>query len=125
MGKLSDRHIQGFKKEAELKPILEDFFSSSLSLTDRYHKFDFININDKILIELKSRNCTHTRYNETLMNVCKLPYAHTKMTDGYDIYFVFAFTDGVYYQKYTKDNRYKKCKKYLYIPVKDLIKITA
>jgi hypothetical protein len=125
MRKLTDRHIRGFKKEQEVKPILEGFFAVPLTSTDRYHKFDFINISKKILIELKSRTCTHSRYRETLMNMCKIPYANSKIKEGYDIYFVFAFTDGIYYQKYTKDNRYKADDRYLYIPVTDLLELSG
>jgi hypothetical protein len=62
---------------------------------DKYSHFDYES--DDTLVELKSRRVLSTAYPDYMMNGCKL-YAAQK--SGKTVYFVFRFTDGVFYWKY-------------------------
>jgi hypothetical protein len=124
--------------ETTLKPTLEHFFKITLHQTNRFHLFDYISDNQEIYIELKTRECTHLKYKDTMIGMNKIYKAIELITEGKKIYFVFKFTDGIYYWNYkgTHKNEWVrdggrndrsinewKTKGYLYIPYNLLIKI--
>lgn len=87
--------------------------------------FDYIGF-DKF-VELKTRNVEHTKYPDTMIGLNKITYA--KENPDKEYYFVFAFTDGLFYWKYNDidqlsyrkggryDRGYKEIKQYAYIPI--------
>ena len=121
----------GSNGEIEVLPILETFFNEKLyKNTDRYALFDFEN--DTKLIELKTRNNKKDQYPTTIIGKNKIDFGcHSEK----DIYFVFKFTDGLFYYKYDSNDTFenkmggrsdrnkKEYKPYVYIDIKLLIKI--
>ena len=96
-----------FSKEENLLLSLQQVFKDKkiLPLPEGY-KFDFIGQGK--LIELKSRTCRKDRYETTCIGVGKIEYAK-QHCDKDDFYFVFNFTDGLYYWKYNKEQPLMKC----------------
>ena len=122
--------LNGKKEEKRVKPILERFFNIELKNTTNNYVVDFCN-NDNVF-ELKSRNNEHNKYPDTMIGSNKIEFA--KKTKK-NVYFVFSFTNGIYYWKYNpkniliekisgrKDRGKKEYKLYSYIPINWLIKI--
>ena len=98
--KYDTRYKFGTSNEAKLKPKLEQFFGCDFTQKDRYAPFDFYGNKDhkEVQLELKTRKCKVNTYPTTFINHSKI----LKITDE-ETYFIFNFTDGVYYIKYDKD----------------------
>lgn len=116
----------GKKCEKELKPKLETLFGG-LNGSKKMDRYDFYN--DKYHIEIKSRNCKHNKYPDTLLPVDKV------LDVDKEQYFIFNFTDTVMYIKYDKtvfdtfniklyhrSNNYV-LKMYYYIPIDKLTEL--
>ena len=119
----TDNEIQHFK-------ILKENFDNTLERVEyKYSLFDYSG--DKCFVELKSRRNEHDKYKDTMIGCNKLLFARNCAKD---FYFVFAFTDGLYFYKFNKedydtgiirsayggrDNRGRDERKpYCYIPIK-------
>lgn len=87
--------IFGKTKEEEHLGLIRELFGPTLQKTDKWFMFDFSS--EDCYVELKSRRCTHDKYPDTMIGINKLNYCHR--TDK-DVYFCFAFTDGLYYWKH-------------------------
>lgn len=86
--------------ESNLLETFRAFFEAPfLELTPRYAVFDYEDKTNKILIELKSRTNTRDRYPTTVVGLNKIKEGQKKRAEGYAVYIVFNFTDGIYYQK--------------------------
>ena len=120
----------GIKKEIELLETFKNFFNcNELLMTDKNYPFDYIN--NKLQIELKSRNNSYSKYPSTMIGKNKIEFANKNKKETY---FCFNFTDGVYYIKYDKEkfdlyeekiggrqDRGKfEYKPYIYIPICEL-----
>ena len=91
----------GLKEENRLLQPLQEFFKDpSLEPLPEGSKFDFQG--DGTIVELKSRTCRHNQYETTCIGVCKIRYAKLHCHES-DFYFVFNYTDGLYYWKYDPD----------------------
>jgi len=126
-------HPIGLQAEELVKPILENHFGVTLTSTEKYNMFDFCDEN-KIYYELKSRNNKYDQYPTTMVGANKTDMLKTVGKVGY---FVFLFTDGLYYYKYEKTTKdplefyyrvkvkddKRTSKKYCYIPIGLLTKI--
>lgn len=125
-----------FGKQSEiqlLKQFQEYFNDTTIESLDNYNAFDFKG--EKKYIELKSRHNTYNKYDTTMIGCNKLQQARIYDGLGYDIFFVFNFTDGIYYWKYTNDNKLEKkiggrvdrgrpeIKDYYFIPISYLSKL--
>ena len=121
----------GLKKEIELLPTIRKFFNDETIIKlDDYNIFDFKG--DNKYIELKSRNCNHNKYPTTMIGYNKIKKA---LELNEDIYFIFNFTDGIYYFKFDKNiqleikqgGRFDRGKKelsdYAFIPIEILKEI--
>lgn len=97
--KYKDLH-KGLKMEDALKPVLEQKFGD-LNKTKQYDSFDFIN--DKYILELKTRNANWGQYPSLMFNESKLNKA--KLITDKDVYFFWKLKDGLYYWKY-KEGEY-------------------
>lgn len=122
-------YYKGLEKEKEVLPIIRNFFNRDIQKTiNNFERFDFAC--NKYKYELKSRNNEYSKYPTTLIpadKICKR------------IIFLFYFTDGLYYIKYSKSkfSKFEKkqfCrnkrndfndlqKEYYYIPIDKLKKI--
>ena len=90
--------IFGLSKEEENLALIRELFGPTLQKTDKWFSFDFSS--EDCFVELKSRRCTHDKYPDTMIGMNKLNYCQ-KTTK--DVYFCFAFTDGLYYWKHNDD----------------------
>ena len=75
---------------------------------DPFALFDFVS--DKSEVELKSRTFYMRTYPTTIVGANKIKYIESNPDKSY--YFCFAFIDGLYYVKYSKDlfSKFKKKK---------------
>ncbi len=126
----------GFQKETELKQTIEKHFNCDFDHTDKYHPYDFINKDKKIMVELKSRNNSYSKYPTTMIGMNKIKYG---MESDYTCYFLFNFTDGLYYYKLSdktivecdiskggrKDRGRLEYNQYLFIPTVLLTQISS
>tara|TARA_R100000329_G_scaffold151445_1_gene147605 strand:- start:2445 stop:2939 length:495 start_codon:yes stop_codon:yes gene_type:complete len=81
----------GRKYETIVMNYLNEKFNKSYQLNpERYGAYDFFN--DKDHCELKTRKCTHNRYNTTIFGATKVD----KMDKEKNNIFYFLFTDGLY-----------------------------
>jgi hypothetical protein len=120
-------YIVGRASEEKYLPCLQNAFNDeTLSHTKcKSHIFDYVGNNK--YIELKTRSFEHTKYPDTMIGLNKIKYAQANPDK--EFYFVFAFTDGLYYYKYNPDDilnyrkggrvdrGYKEIKEYAYIPI--------
>jgi len=117
-------YIFGFSKENEIIDILEHKFGKLIK-NSRYCKYDFEN--ERYAIELKSRKCNYSFYPTTLLTCNKITNTNKKL------YFIFNFTDGIYYikyrehifntfekKKYSRVNKTYDEKDYYFIPIEYL-----
>ena len=91
-------YIVGRASEEKYLPCLQNAFNDeTLSHTKcKSDIFDYIGNNK--YIELKTRSFEHTKYPDTMIGLNKIKYAQANPDK--EFYFVFAFTDGLYYYKY-------------------------
>lgn len=99
----------GEKSEKEAKLVLEEKFGI-LNNTDKFYEFDYIN--DKYVIEIKSRRIEHNKY-------CSLFFGRNKYIKGEEllkknsnlrIFYIWKCTDGYYYWEHNT-TPYDICKR--------------
>ena len=129
--KFSEDSKYGTEKEEELLPKLEEKFGK-LNKLSKYSVFDFEN--DKVIIELKSRKCSISKYPTTIVGKNKIDKG---IVQTKEVYFFFNFDEGLYYWKLDenlignvrfgeggrRDRGKVEVKEYCYIPCELLIKI--
>ena len=126
----------GLQNEKKCIKNIEAFFNQKLIKLDYYNDFDFINSNNTIMIELKSRRCKITEYNDTMISISKINKSKKIVKNknkNIQIYFFFYYlNDDLYYWQYDDkinlriDNNcnYRGInKQYAYIPTNLLTKI--
>jgi len=92
-------YLVGIEKETQLLPIAKKYFNDeSIYKLDKHNIFDFQGNNK--FIELKSRNNEKNKYLTTMIGYNKIMKA-SELEE--DVYFIFSFTDGIYYWKYDKN----------------------
>lgn len=125
----------GKQGEIDVLPSLQKFFgdNSITSTNNQYSRYDFIGSN-KTRYEVKTRTNSVHLYDDTLIPLSKLKQCKDNI-----VYFIFNFTDGIYYIKYNKElfdtfkvEEFRRKprfgivdyrQKYVYIPVKELSRI--
>lgn len=127
----------GLKNEHTVLESIEGMVGTKLNHHRDYSVMDYSNESKTIYVELKSRRIRHNAYDTALIGRNKIQYC-TDPNKAY--YFVFSYTDGLYYIKYDRvlfntfrtDNEYYRtergdCKNnaqsIIHIPVKHLLKI--
>lgn len=93
----------GLNSEDTTKPMIEKWIGGSINKLDQLNLFDFEVENKKILIELKTRRIKHNKYNTALIGKNKIIYANQKLKEGYELYFVYNYTDGLFYVKFNEN----------------------
>lgn len=93
----------GLNSEQTTKPMIEKWIGGSLNKLDDLNFFDFEVENKKILIELKTRRINHNQYRTALIGKNKIMYANDKMKEGYELYFVYNYKDGLFYVKFNEN----------------------
>ena len=93
-----DDYAAGVLIENNLKSMLEFKFVDKLVKTGRYDKLDYEG--ERCFVEIKSRTNRYAQYPTSILQKTKCDYARLQTKP---VYFVFAFTDGVYYIQYTPE----------------------
>ena len=115
-------------------PVLERTFNENFEKTDKYHPLDFKGRG--CWVEVKTRTFEVNKFDTTMLPYSKIEYAK-KCANS--VYFVFVFTDGIYYILYDQEvfskfsvNVFKRTNRtdhvdtaqnYIYIPTQLLTKI--
>ena len=94
---------EGLEKEVQVLETINKTTKHTFYKTKSlYSPFDFTTQDEKYNIELKSRNNTYDKYPTTIINIEKI--RHIKATKLQHpkkrFYFLFNFTNGLYYIKY-------------------------
>jgi hypothetical protein len=129
----------GDRSEKKTKPLLEKFFKTVFKRTDRYNTFDFINKDNTIFIELKTRRCCKTSYPDSMMPYNKIRKALKMIAEDGEkkVYLVFKFIDELCYfelnaESFNKewvrdggrrDRKVAEINKYAFIPTELLLNI--
>ena len=90
----------GTASEHNLLGSLQSFLDTTLERKGGYEVFDYTNPTRTIWVELKTRRVKHDLYKTTLIGANKIAFCSNP---DVQYYFVFCFSDGVYYIKYEKD----------------------
>ena len=88
---------RGKRAEERILPLLEPFLGALIRIPQETHNFDFEG--EFVWVELKERTCRKDYYDTTVVPYCKIKWAETA---DKPCYFVFSFTDGIYWIKYEK-----------------------
>ena len=133
--KIRERDVEeGKRKEKMILPALRDFFQDDLELVSGYSVMDYRS--KTALYELKTRTNSVNQFETTMVGWNKIEFC---IKQNKDCYFIFKFTDGLFYIKYSKilfdtfetrlggrcDRGVRELKHYIYIPVNLLTKITV
>ena len=97
----------GLKKEEEaIRAFSENAPSgkwNKFEKTNAYNHFDYcahsMDRKKSAFVEIKSRRNTHDAYDETMVPAIKIQKALELIRLGHKVYFVFNFTDGIYFVK--------------------------
>ncbi len=88
----------GIDAENELNPILNTFFDCDFKTdANMYAPYDFIDTDKKVVIELKTRRISSQAFLTILIGWNKYEVMKKFKEQGYDAYFVFKLTDGIFY----------------------------
>lgn len=94
----------GKKNENNTIDIFNKFFGGTFNKTvDKWDPFDFLNKEECIYIELKTRRNTKNKYPTTMVGYNKIIDGLKHIENGFSVYFCFKFTDGLYYYKLPLD----------------------
>ena len=131
-----------FKFNKELWEIGRQIEDKTLPIINKYYKcnfernendiFDILDFKDEVekkIVEIKGRRIPSTQFAETIITASKVTAGFQQIDDGYQVYFVFVFTDKIFeYQ--LKENSSFKCKftgtnciKHYLIPIDELTEI--
>ena len=122
----------GTKQEIDQFDLIKSVLDANLKPSEKRNAiFDYYS--DNTLVELKSRRNNHNTYPTTMVGYNKIEYA-LKYPDK-QIYFCFCFLDGLYYYKFSKEDKLQvelggrrdrgrnEIKEYCFIPITLLRKI--
>jgi len=127
----------GAKSEVRNVPFIERVLGVKLAKTSEFHTFDWVNEKQKIYVELKSRRVHRSQYPDIMIGLNKIRYGFARIEEGWKIYCVWAFEDGLaYYQleantfdiKWVRDGGrtdrgINELGKYVFVPTNKLINI--
>lgn len=135
----------GTRSEREILPTIREYFGKDIKKSaDKMAKHDFYDTNGG-LYELRTRKFSCNKYPTTVV-ACDKYYCMTEENSkGRDLYFLFRFTDGLYYIKFTlqgfeeykidnnycrntprqygKGVKYDRPRPHVFIPIEHLTKI--
>ena len=90
----------GLSSEDKLLQTLDGVFGTRLSKSSYYSPMDFHNSSKTLYVELKTRRIAHDRYSTALIGLNK---THFCSDPEKKYYFVYCYTDGMYYIEYNKE----------------------
>ena len=127
--------MSDYESVEEIRILANKLYNADLKKTTyKYDYFDLIDNNNKIIIEVKHRSILSNQYPTTIIGYNKYIKGIEYRKKGYRVFYFFKYADGVFYYEYTNQiyepKRGGLCNKsknevqnYIYINIKDLIKI--
>lgn len=97
----------GQLNEDYIETEIEDHFNTKLKKLNSLHSFDFYSKQLKCFFEIKSRNCNHNSYDNTIITNQKFQNGIKLYEKGYNIYYVFVFKDCNYYYRYRPTDNFE------------------
>lgn len=91
----------GLASEAHHLALLSDFLEPLRKTPSTFAPFDYSNESNTLYVELKTRRIPHRKYPTTLIGKNKVDFASKDPSRRF--YFVFCYTDGLYYIRYDKE----------------------
>tara|TARA_R100000655_G_scaffold32115_1_gene63901 strand:- start:537 stop:956 length:420 start_codon:yes stop_codon:yes gene_type:complete len=92
----------GKKIEDAILPELNETLECNLQRSDNiFDIMDFRDEDKKIAVEVKGRRIKSDRYEDTIITTGKIVEGWKLVEDGWDVYYVFVFTDKVLHHKLT------------------------
>lgn len=106
MRTIKQEYYFGIRQEKLLKEKISEYLSDDIIDTpDRFDPFDYFSTTK--YVELKSRRNTKTQYPTTIIGLDKYKLGMKYLDLGYEIYFVFNFTDEICCYKLNKDDNFE------------------
>ena len=90
----------GTSNETNVLETLQTFFQQTLQRQGGYSVMDYTNPTRTLFVELKTRRIRHNQYPTAIIGRNKVQFCNDP---NKEYYFVFCYTDGLYYIKYEKD----------------------
>lgn len=91
----------GSNNENIVKEQIEVFLGTTLhKYKDKFATFDYYNNDLKILCEVKSRRNDDTKYETQLIGANKIRKAIIKQKEGYNVFFFWKLTNGLFVWKF-------------------------
>ena len=117
--------------EDKTLPLINQVFDANFERDDNdiFDVLDFKDENKKIIVEVKGRRIPHDRYEETIITASKITKGSKQCDLGWEVYFVFVFTDKTFMIKLDPEASFKckftgtNCIKHYMIPITDMIEI--
>lgn len=100
----------GFKNEQIVLTKLRDYFKSKTinKTIKKMDTFDFIDTDNKMIFELKSRRINKNQYNDTMIGYNKIVDGFKHIENGYKVYLCWKYLDKLSYYQLTKDSYNKE-----------------
>ena len=117
--------------EDKTLPLINQVFDANFERDDNdiFDVLDFKDENKKIIVEVKGRRIPHDRYEETIITASKITKGSKHCDLGWEVYFVFVFTDKTFMIKLDPEGSFKckftgtNCIKHYLIPITDMTEI--
>tara|TARA_Y100000592_G_scaffold100830_1_gene183141 strand:+ start:11228 stop:11659 length:432 start_codon:yes stop_codon:yes gene_type:complete len=121
----------GRKIEDDTLPLINKYYGCDFKRNDNdiFDILDFKDDEKKIVVEIKGRRCSSRQYEDTIITASKITEGFMKIDEGYEVYFVFVFTDKTMEIELKEDADFKvkftgtNCIKHYCIPVSELKEI--
>ena len=118
----------GRKIEDAALPKLNKYFNTDFKRNenDIFDILDFKDEENKIIVEVKGRFNKSDAYEDTIITASKVMAGHQAIDEGYQVYFLFVFTDKSMIMELKEDSSFKvkftgtNCIKHYMIPVSSL-----
>jgi len=118
----------GRKIEDQALPKLNKYFEADLQRDDDniWDILDFKDDNKKIIVEIKGRLIPSTQYKDTIITASKVMAGYQAIDEGYNVYFLFCFTDKSKIIELKADSSFKvqftgtNCIRHYCIPITEL-----
>ncbi len=121
----------GRKIEDDTLPIINKYFDCNFQRNenDIFDILDFKDDEKNIIVEIKGRRISSSKYPDTLITSNKITEGLNKIDDGYKVYFVFVFTDKIFEYELKEDQSFKvkfiglQCIEHYLIPINEMTEI--
>jgi len=104
-----NQYDYGINQELIMLEKLKQKFPNIRMTQDRYNNFDYVDEENKILIELKSRRInSDNKYPSTILGSNKIQNGLLKKKEGYTVYYFFNYLDCIKYYRLKKKDKFSQ-----------------